>query len=375
MSTAHPARRTLRTAATVACLMLVPTVAAAAPSGVAGAAGAAGAAGTQLQPGVHEFSVEIDGHARTGVVLLPESWTPRSDLPLVLNLHGSRSDGAEQLVWSDAAQLAEEEGYVVVLPDGGIENPGDGWLWNVPGVTDAPAGSPDDVAFLRSLVEWASDEYGTSAENVFATGYSGGGRMISQAACEDPTLFRAIAPVTGLRAGFPVQDGTGAWVPDPASCAPEEVTPIVTFVGTEDPVNPLDGGGAAYWRYGHEAALARWAEIGGYTSVEVSEPAPGVTLTAIGDGSGRNEIESWSIEGAGHVWPGSPAFEHETSWAGTPTFAVNANEVIWDFFEEHSVDARGKGNGDGNGHRPGTPGHGDGRPGNGVGHAYGPGAR
>lgn len=289
--------------------------------------------GEELAPGQHEFAAEIDGHDRTGVVLLPSGWTPDAELPLVVNLHGSGSDGAEQVLWSDATGTADTEGYVVVLPDGGFEDPDGGRLWNVPGVTDAPEDAPDDIAFLQALVEWSAEEYGTSTENVFATGYSGGGRMISQAACDDPNLFRAIAPVTGLRSGVPVE-GEDGWVPDPATCEPDEVTPIVTFVGTDDPVNPVDGGGADYWQYGHEAALDRWAEIGGYEVREDAEQGDGVTLTTIGDGEGTDEIRSWSIDGAGHVWPGSPAFEEETDWAGTPTDAIDANELIWDFFEQ-----------------------------------------
>ncbi|MGO1510299.1 MAG: alpha/beta hydrolase family esterase [Actinomycetaceae bacterium] len=295
----------------------------------------AGESATGHSPGQHEFSAEIDGHTRTGVVLLPESWTPDADLPLVLNLHGSRSDGAEHVRWADAAENADAEGYVVLLPNGGIENPGDGWLWNVPGVTEAPEDAPDDVAFLRALIDWAAQEYGTSTDDVFASGYSGGGRMISQAACEDPTLFRAIAPVTGLRSGVPVEEEGGTWAPDPETCAPGSVTPIITFVGEDDPVNPLGGGGADYWGYGHEAALARWTEIGGFEVREESEQQDGVTLTTIGDGTGPDEIQSWSIADAGHVWPGSPAFEDETDWAGTPTDAIEANELIWDFFAQH----------------------------------------
>lgn len=281
-------------------------------------------------PGLHDISLAVDEVERTGAVLLPEQWTPDADLPLVVTLHGSQYDGHDQIEWSEVAQSAEAEGYVVLAPDGSIEGDEGGWLWNVPGVTDAPEGTPDEVAFLRDLVQWSTDNLGTSQDDVFATGYSGGGRLISQAACDDPELFSAIAPVTGLRAGVPVEGPDDTWVPDPQTCEPDAATPIITFVGTDDPVNPLDGGGEDYWLYGHEAALERWAQIGGHTDRDETEIEDGVVVTTIGD----RDIVSWSVEDAGHVWPGSSVFENETDWAGEPTYAIDATELIWEFFAE-----------------------------------------
>lgn len=67
-------------------------------------------------------------------------------------------------------------------------------------------------------------------DRVFATGYSGGGRMSSALACELSDTIAAIAPVAGLRAGRPspvdieVEDlravphhDTAPWIVGPAA--------------------------------------------------------------------------------------------------------------------------------------------------------------
>ncbi len=59
-----------------------------------------------------------------------------------------------------------------------------------------------------------------------------------------------------------------------------------------------------------------------------------VTIKAISYKNDRSEILFYSIEGQGHVWPGGRAMLPE-SIVGKDTGALQANEVIWDFFSRH----------------------------------------
>ncbi|WP_328842668.1 hypothetical protein [Streptomyces sp. NBC_00258] len=72
----------------------------------------------------------------------------------------------------------------------------------------------------------------------------------SQCACDHPDRLAAIAAVAGLRAGAPVMDADGTYVPDLAACRPGRGVPVLSFSGTADPVNPYAGGGEAYWGAG-----------------------------------------------------------------------------------------------------------------------------
>lgn len=272
-----------------------------------------------------EFTLSSGGVKRTGIVVAPADGDI-TGLPVVISLHGSGSEPYEHVVWTNTAGDPAERGYIAIIPQGSISDGEGGFSWNVPGVTDAPE-TPSDVEFLEDLAAWARSEYAT--ETVFATGYSGGGRMISQVACASPHTFDAIAPITGLRAGEPVEADHGFEI-KAGSCDPGQGTPIVTLSGSADPVNPYDGGGADYWGYGHEAALDRWTQINECGEPEVSEDSGVVTSTYECAGG---PIVDVLIAGAGHVWAGSPAFERETDWAGTPSYAVDTNDLIWEFFD------------------------------------------
>jgi polyhydroxybutyrate depolymerase len=194
---------------------------------------------------------------------------------------------------------------------------------------------PDDEQFLSDLIDHLQATLCIDERRIYGAGYSGGGRMISQYACDHPERLAAIAPVAGLRAGFPVT-GPDGWQPDPATCTPERPVPVITFSGTADPVNPFAGGGAAYWRYGVPAAQARWAEINdcrqGPRTQSVTEHVDQVAYEACPH---KADVVMYLIEGGGHVWPSSEAFVG--FGLGEVTFEIDANALIWDFFRHYKL--------------------------------------
>ena len=62
----------------------------------------------------------------------------------------------------------------------------------MPGVT-LPAGDPpDDEAFLVDVIDHLQATLCLDARRLYGTGYSGGGRMISQFACDVPRRLAAM---------------------------------------------------------------------------------------------------------------------------------------------------------------------------------------
>jgi polyhydroxybutyrate depolymerase len=55
--------------------------------------------------------------------------------------------------------------------------------------------------------------------------------------------------------------------------------------------------------------------------------APGVTVTSYTGCSGSAVVDLYTIDGAGHDWPGGPG----------QTNAVDATATIWAFFDAHSL--------------------------------------
>lgn len=290
---------------------------------------------SSIAPGRTDSNVEIDGHTRAVTVIAPESGEADS---IVFALHGSNNSIDSILAMSELAETAETEGYILVVPQGSIPGNGDGlWAWNVPGVvtTDevgSPKDSADDVSFLTQLAAQMAADGCIDDSRVFATGFSGGARMISSVACTDPGVFAAIAPVDGLRAGTPVVHD-GEWVPDAASCAPADPTAVIAFAGDTDPINPYAGGGADYWQYGQQAALDRWGELNGCVATGSPQVDGDVTVTEW-DGCDAPVVE-YRIAGMGHTWPGR-AQKLQAQYAevlGAVSDAVDANSVMWEFFE------------------------------------------
>jgi len=273
-------------------------------------------------------TVSSGGRERTAIVYVPTGYDGRKPLPLVLDLHGSGSNAAEQMARSELSDSAELNTFITVAPQGL------GGRWNVPGVTTG-ANLADDEQFLSDLIDHLQATLCIDERRVYGAGYSGGGRMISQYACDHPERLAAIAPVAGLRAGYPV-NGPDGWQPDPATCDPERSVPVITFSGTADPVNPYLGGGAAYWRYGVPAAQARWADINdcrqGPRTQPVTEHVDRVAYEACPQNA---EVVMYVVEGGGHVWPSSEAFVG--SGLGQVTFEIDANALIWDFFKHYKL--------------------------------------
>ena len=78
--------------------------------------------------------------------------------------------------------------------------------------------------------------------------------------------------------------------------------PVISFAGDADTTNPPGGGGAPYWGYSLDAALARWAEIDGCEAAPKHDETPYwsiVRFTGCRDGA---DVVSYVAKGRGHEW-------------------------------------------------------------------------
>ncbi|MET8978041.1 PHB depolymerase family esterase [Streptomyces sp. NPDC004539] len=272
-------------------------------------------------------------------VYVPRGYTGRHDVPLVLNLHGSGSNGVNQLAVSGLDLAADRYGFLVAVPNGGVPQPGspDGYTWVIPGVPNTSGQYPspddrDDVLFLADTIDAISARLCVAENRVYATGFSGGARMTSLLACELPDRIAAIAPVAGLRAGTPTPTG-----PDPTTCAPARPVPVLTFHGQADTVNPYDGGGAGYWGYSVPTAFDTWAALDGCrTAPREHRLTEHVTLTTHPACRAGSEVTLYTVSDGGHTWPGSP-YPNAFPGLGKVSYEVDAADVMWRFFVRHRL--------------------------------------
>lgn len=301
-------------AALAACIAAV----AAHPTLVAGTSATRQAAGQPIPSSAAHLvthSVESGGIERSYAVYLPDH-REAGARGVVLDLHGSGSHPAQELIVSGLAAVAEERGLAVLLPVAVVPFPAGGHTWNVP----REPGRPDDVGYLIDLLDDAALRYGLDTDRVWVTGFSGGARLASAFADRHPERVAALAAVGGLRA--PAGDG--------------EPVPVLAVHGTEDPINPYPGGGKAYWGYGVDRALAGWvarnrcSDRTGEGSV-----APSVQRWIWRDCAGDSEVTLYRFDG-GHVWPGS-ALPLPVERFGPAPRGFDATAAILDFFERHGL--------------------------------------
>jgi polyhydroxybutyrate depolymerase len=268
--------------------------------------GAAPAAWAQSAPsacnlphvsGVHERRLMSGGRERAYRLFVPPGYDGRTALPLVLEMHGSGGTSAGQSRTSGFDAVAAREGFAVASLQA------DGGRWNVP-ISD---GRPDDVAYVSDAIDDIAAQLCTDRTRIYATGFSGGGRMSSLLGCKLNNRIAAIAPVSALR-----------W---PAPCDGRPL-PILTFHGLADPQNTYDGkaeGRGGEWLESVPEALAGWAGYNGCDPNVILEDPDG-PLSAMRYARCRNNVELRliRIDGLGHTWTRKE---------------IDTTEVMWQFFK------------------------------------------
>lgn len=88
-------------------------------------------------------TIEHDGMNRSYIIYIPDTYSSSDTVPLLLNFHGYTSNANEQMVYGDFRSIADENGFIVVHPEGSLFN--GATHWNVGGFTIGS--TVDDVDF------------------------------------------------------------------------------------------------------------------------------------------------------------------------------------------------------------------------------------
>ncbi|WP_150129834.1 polyhydroxybutyrate depolymerase [Sinorhizobium sp. RAC02] len=298
--------------------------------GLAGPGFAAGC-GQPVEPGQMAFTVRTGGIERPALAHIPTAYDGKTKLAVVFDFHGSNSGPAGQFRRSGWDAVAEHEGFVSIALQGSLDGQyGGTHAWNVPGVTHG--GTHDDERYIKDAIKTVKDRFCVDPTRIYASGYSGGGRMLSQYICNGHPEFAAAGFVMGLRAGYPVERG-GVWQPDVASCKPGNPISIIAFSGMKDVTNPFAGGGKPYWQYGGETALQRWAELDkceGKGNVTVDAMMTALSFNSCAGGA---RINSYLLKENTHAWPARSVLFRTFDANGKVTSERDATGRMWEFFK------------------------------------------
>lgn len=252
--------------------------------------------------GVSTEQLMSGGRQRSYRLYVPPGYDGRQRLPLVLDLHGSGGNAAGQARNSGLETLSASERFLVATLEA------DGGRWNVP----VQESRPDDVLYVSDVIAHVGSRACTDNTRVYATGFSGGGRMSSLLGCAMGTRLAAIAPVSGLRFPGPCNGGS---------------IPVLTFHGLADPQNTYDGhvpGRGGEWVESVPDALASWGRHNSCKGEVILEDPPGPlsTMRYAGCAEGA-EVRMIRIDGLGHRWTREE---------------VDTTAVMWQFFKSHHRD-------------------------------------
>jgi polyhydroxybutyrate depolymerase len=238
-------------------------------AGVAGTGGSAAvdcSTAQALTPGETTESVMVGGMARTFVRHVPQGYTGEKPVPVVIDFHPLGSSGSGWKGSTGWAELADQEGFIVIWPDG-VGN-----SWNAGRCCrTAMEQNIDDIAFTRAIITSLQKDACIDRKRVYATGCSNGGGMAFRVACDAADVIAGVAPVD-------FDCVTSAAVNEPScgpECAPSRPISEIQFRGTADALVPYEGGmrdGGTTTFPGAEQTFGSWGEINMCSDTPVALP-------------------------------------------------------------------------------------------------------
>jgi polyhydroxybutyrate depolymerase len=285
---------------------------------------------------IERGTLEHGGRTRSWIAYRPAK--PAASPALVIVLHASMGTAqqARQVFGYDFDRLADQQGFIVVYPQGY-----DGH-WNdckLKGPFAAKRENVDDVAFLHALVDRVVKDHHADRSRVYVTGVSNGGGMVLRLALQTPDFARAYAALVSS-------------VPTPGNMAPapkNQAVSILLMNGTNDPFNPWRGGDVVlYGIWGNRGpVLSAQASIDYFRNLAGLQGAPQVTQFPDrdpGDGStverslwsapGKRSVALYTIKGGGHAVPNPATYGRRL--LGHVNRDIHAADEIWDFFRSAS---------------------------------------
>lgn len=285
-----------------------------------------------------------DGQPREFSVYLPaacNSDKQANGFPVVFAFHGVMMNGETMAKMTLLHELGNRCNFIVVYPDGD----GHGILrtWNSGGRSGRLERiAEDDVGFVRCVIGQLQNRYSIDPKRIHATGFSNGAMLCYRLAVEAPEVFASIAPIAGTLA-VPVRNAS-------------RFVPTLHIHGTEDKVVAWDGPNLKTPKnlefLSVPQTLETWKKLLSASGTHVAEN-PMLVCRAEkwpdrkADGT-RIEVQRFGLDpesdvpdlqfvrviGGGHTWPGG---ENREWVVGNTSEEFNANEMMWDFFQNHPL--------------------------------------
>jgi polyhydroxybutyrate depolymerase len=267
-------------------------------------------------------SIVVGTIERTYLVHLPPQYDGKKPMAVVLAFHPLSGNGRTMEWISELDRVADQNGFVVVYPDGYKSSWADG-----SGRYDADRDGINDVSFVSALITQLTNRLAIDSTRIYATGFSNGGYLAQRLACELPEKLAAVATVGAALA----ENVYG-------KCTPAIPVPMLMIAGTSDASVPWAGKERLATV---PATVAKWVAVNGCaTKLPVSYvPLPSkdglpVRREAYAGCQNDGEVLLYAVEGGSNKWYGGNDLL-QFSLPGSAGKDLDASSVILDFFKNH----------------------------------------
>jgi polyhydroxybutyrate depolymerase len=281
----------------------------------------------QTPTGISTSSTIISGGvSRAYTIYVPAMYSANTAVPLVFNIHGFSGNDVQQEQYGDFRMIADTANFIVVQPKALGTIPS----WEVFG--DSTSGAADKT-FLMNLLDSIESAYNIDPTRVYSTGYSEGGFMSQDLACQFSTHFAAIASVCG-----------GMVQSHYNMCNPKHPTPFMEIHGTTDPIITYIGIGGAQTCLPTDSVVKYWVNFNNCNSPATLTNLPDINITDLctvehyvyTSGNLDGTVELYKVINGGHQWP-SELLTGGLIGVGNRNMDFNASAEIWRFFSQHRL--------------------------------------
>ncbi len=263
------------------------------------------------RPGNEVGTLVHQGQPRTYVLHTPKSYRSDRPLSIVMAFHGYGSQGKDLAASSGLNDLADQQGFLVVYPDGLDRR------WNL---TRSLFSQVDDVGFVSALIDRLTQIRAVDSRRIYAMGVSNGGFLVQRLACEPSSRIAAFASVV---AALPESLQT--------SCKSSRPVSMLMMNGTADRKVPWQGGRMLYGSLlSVPASIEFWQQRNQCSTKSRIKRAVNdrVDIDRYPNCQAGSEVELVTLKGAGHLFP--------RGGSGSNSL-INGSEEIWTFFQRHPL--------------------------------------
>ncbi|MFL2857531.1 MAG: hypothetical protein ACJ0DK_03905 [Planctomycetota bacterium] len=241
-------------------------------------------------------TLDVNGVTREYTVYLPVNFDPADQLPVLFAFGGGGDTGAIFMQFEgDFRPLADSERFIAVYPEPLLDVNGC-LCWNNLGPYSTGI---DEVGFADAMIDAMVADYSADPQRMFACGFSLGGSLMWDYACELSDHFAAVGVVAA-----------NMWEWSQSACTPAQPIGIVHILGTNDFYAPYNG---------NQYSIATSVQNSFWAAVNQAQSAPtetsqggGVTLFQWAEGPGCHTVAHYRIQNGDHGWP---AFSQQALWS------------------------------------------------------------